>query len=121
MSTTLRQATCVLVQGVAVLIEGEPGSGKSALALALIDRGAMPPPHTAGLIEVRNVGLVTLPCTQGPVGLLLRLDHHAPRYVDEAASELVCGVQVPVIALYPDCATLPLRAEWALRIHALQP
>ena len=34
------QATCVAIGGRAVLIEGEPGSGKSSLALALIDRGA---------------------------------------------------------------------------------
>ena len=73
-------ATCVAVHGRAVLIEGPSGSGKSALALALIDRGAVligddgvtleqrgnallasPPPRIAGLLEVRNLGLLTFP------------------------------------------------------------
>ncbi|MES2698813.1 MAG: serine kinase [Pseudomonadota bacterium] len=136
----LHQATGVLVDGVVVLIEGEPGSGKTSLALALIDRGAvlvgddgvalelrdgalwaMPPPHTTGLIEVRNVGLVTLPCTQGPVGLVLRLDPAAPRYVEQADSASLGGVTVPLLALYPDTPALPLRAEWAVRLHARRP
>ena len=36
---TVRQASCVVIEGRAVLIEGEPGIGKSSLALALMDRG----------------------------------------------------------------------------------
>jgi HPr kinase/phosphorylase len=36
----LHQATCIAIANRAVLIEGEPGSGKSSLALVLIDRGA---------------------------------------------------------------------------------
>ncbi|HEY6868656.1 MAG TPA: HPr kinase/phosphatase C-terminal domain-containing protein, partial [Novosphingobium sp.] len=85
----LYQATCVAIGGRAVLITGEPGSGKSSLALALIDRGALlvgddgvalaaragrllasPAPATTGLIEVRNVGLLTRPVARGvPVAL----------------------------------------------------
>lgn len=38
--SSLHQATCVAIGGRGVLIEGLPGSGKSSLALALIDRGA---------------------------------------------------------------------------------
>lgn len=136
----LHQATGVLVDGVVVLIEGEPGSGKTSLALALIDRGAtlvgddgvalelrdgtvwaMPPPHTTGLIEVRNVGLATLPCTQGPVGLVLRLDPAAPRFIEQAETTALCGVAVPALALYPDTPALPLRTEWAVRLHARRP
>ncbi len=140
MSTALRQATCVLIDGCTVLIEGPPGCGKSSLALALIDRGAVlvgddgvalevrgtrlwasPPPNITGLLEVRNVGLVELPVSQGPVGLLLQLDPDAPRFVDSAALLDICGVQVPVIALFPDTPALALRAEWAVRKHALHP
>lgn len=134
----LRQATGVLVDGRVVLIEGEPGSGKSALALALIDRGAIlvgddgvalelrdghlwasPPPHTAGLIEIRNVGLARLPCSEGRVGLVLRLDPLAPRFVERAGAVEIGGVSLPLLALYPDTPALPLRAEWAVRMHAL--
>lgn len=137
MTTILRQATGVLVGGCVVLIEGPPGCGKSSLALALIDRGAVlvgddgvalalhgnslwasPPPNITGLLEVRNVGLVELPVGEGPVGLLLQLDPAAPRFVDHPAAELVSGVQVPAIALFPDTPALHLRAEWAVRKYA---
>ena len=36
----LANVTAVVVDGQVLLIEGPPGAGKSALALALIDRGA---------------------------------------------------------------------------------
>ncbi|TIX52148.1 serine kinase [Alteraurantiacibacter aquimixticola] len=133
----MRQSSCVLVEGKAVLIEGEPGSGKSSLALALIDRGAQlvgddgvtlarrgetlwasPPPNTAGLIEIRNVGLVEMPAAEGPVALLLTLDPQAPRFVDQAGTIAIGGMQLPQIALFPDASTLPLRAEWAVRKYA---
>jgi serine kinase of HPr protein (carbohydrate metabolism regulator) len=135
----LRQATCVVVDGRAILIEGEPGSGKTSLALALIEQGGMlvgddgvalglregrvwasPPPNTAGLIEVRNVGLARLPCGEGPVALVLRLDPSAPRYVEEAGSMELLGQAIPQILLYPDTSALALRALWALRLHGLR-
>lgn len=138
MSGNLHQATCVLIGGRAVLIEGPPGTGKSSLALALIDRGAVlvgddgvmlthrdgrlwasPPPAIAGLIEIRNVGLVTMPVSEGPVALLLRLDPAAPRYVERAERTTLLGADVPLIALYPDSPAVALRAEWALRLHGL--
>jgi hypothetical protein len=131
------RASCVIIEGCAVLIEGPPGSGKSSLALALIDRGATlvgddgvmleqrdghlwasPPPAIAGLLEVRNVGLVEMPTADGPVGLVLRLDPAAPRYVEVADRVVMLGVVVPVIRLYPDSPALYLRAEWAVRKHA---
>ena len=40
---------------------------------------------------------------------------------DNAALMDICGVQVPVITLFPDTPALALRAEWALRKHALHP
>ena len=138
MTPLLHQATGVLVDGRVVLIEGEPGTGKTSLALALIDRGAMlvgddgvalelreghlwaaPAPATAGLIEIRNVGLARLPCTEGRVGLVLRLDPGAPRYVERPGVAHVAGTALPLLTLYPDTPALPLRAEWAVRLHAL--
>ena len=134
MSAIIRQATCVAIGGRALLIEGEPGSGKSSLALALIDRGAVlvgddavtlelrgdrvhasPPPNIAGRLEIRNVGLVTLPVTEALVALLVTLDEAAPRQPDPAASTDLLGCKVPHLALYPGAAALTLRAEYALR------
>ncbi len=139
MNSAVHQATCVSIGGRAVLIEGPPGSGKSSLALALVDRGAEligddgvtlstrgealwadPPPNTAGQIEIRNVGLVEMPATSGPVALLLRLDTDAPRFVEQAGTASFLGLEVPVIALFPDPSILPLRAEWALRQYGLR-
>lgn len=135
-----RQASCVAIGGRAVLIEGAPGSGKSSLALALIDRGAeligddgvlveprggalhaLPHPNTRGLIEVRNVGIVTMPARDdAPVALALWLDEEAPRFIDRAETLLVEGISVPLIRLWPYSPTLALRAELALSRYGLE-
>jgi serine kinase of HPr protein (carbohydrate metabolism regulator) len=128
------QASAVAIGGRAVLIEGPPGIGKSSLALALIDRGASligddavmleagegallahPHPRVAGLIEVRNVGLVTLPVVAAvPVALVLLLDAAAPRHIDAAEIVQRAGVMLPLVRLWPDSPVLALRAELAL-------
>lgn len=105
MTSLVRQAGCVAIDGRAVLIEGPSASGKSSLALALIDRGAVlvgddgvtlearegrlwasPPPNIAGKLEIRNLGIVTLPVTSAPLSLVLMLDDAAPRYIEQAGS-----------------------------------
>ena len=135
---TAHQATCVAIGSRALLIEGPPGSGKSSLALALIDRGAtlvgddgvllepragrawaLPPPTIAGLLEIRNVGLVTLPALAAPLALVLRLDPAAPRAVETAEQVELCGLRLPLIRLWPGSPALALRAEWALKSHGL--
>ena len=76
----LMHASCVAVSGRAVLITGPSGSGKSALALALMAHGAdlvaddqtaltlqdglltaSAPPTLRGLIEARGVGILSAP------------------------------------------------------------
>jgi HPr kinase/phosphorylase len=78
--------TAVLYRGDGVLIRGDSGSGKSSLALALIERGgkliaddrimlsavngrliATPPGSIGGQIELRGHGLVTVPHERGCV------------------------------------------------------
>lgn len=130
----LHQATGVAIGGRGVLIEGPPGSGKSSLALALIDRGAQlvgddgvalsargtrlyasPPPLIAGMIEVRNVGLLSLPpVADVPVALVLVLDPAAPRFIDAPQQCERAGIALPLVQLWPDSPVLHLRAELAL-------
>jgi serine kinase of HPr protein (carbohydrate metabolism regulator) len=132
----VHQYTGIAIGGRGVLIDGPSGSGKSALALALIDRGAVligddgvsiepgapaplasPPPNIAGLIEIRGVGIVQVPTARAPISLFITLDAHAPRHVERPATIDLAGGAVPHLRLYPDAATLPLRTEWALRLY----
>ncbi len=139
----LHQATGVSIGGRGLLIEGPPGSGKSSLALALIDRGAVligddgvaldwagsgaqdrllasPAPATTGLLEVRGLGLIPVPTTSAvPVALVLVLDRDGPRFITEAESTIRRGVSLPLIRLWPDSPVLALRAELALEHYGL--
>lgn len=133
------QATCVAIGGRAILIEGAPGSGKSSLALALIDRGAvlvgddgvlieprserlvaLPHPNTRGLLEVRNLGLLTFPvCDEAPVALVIILDPDAPRFVEGPESATRAGVTLPLLRLSPESTVQHLKAELALKHYGL--
>ncbi len=135
----LHAASCVAIGGRAVLIEGPSGSGKSSLALALIDRGAVlmgddgvrlelrskrlhafPPPNIAGLLEVRNLGLLGFPTAADlPVALVLRLDAQAPRFVETAEVAEIGGIALPLVRLWPDGQVLAPKAELALKLYGL--
>lgn len=138
MKIKLPNVTGVAIGGRGLLIAGEAGSGKSSLALALIDRGAKligddglrieerdghplacPPTTTKGLIEVRNVGLVKLPTCEAPISLVLQLTTLAPRYPMELATTTLAGMDIPVLLFRPGDATQALRAEYALGKHGL--
>ncbi len=140
MSVVPHQATGVAIAGRGMLIEGAPGAGKSSLALLLIDRGAaligddgvlleargaalwaLPHPSTAGLLEIRNVGLVTYDCAPAPVALVITLDEAAPRFIDAPEWTMRGGVTVPLIRLWPHTPALALRAEAALVRYGTTP
>ncbi|XUU59449.1 HPr kinase/phosphorylase [Erythrobacter sp. HA6-11] len=133
------QASAVSIDGRAVLIKGAPGSGKSTLVLALIDRGAAligddgvslemagnhviasPPPNITGMLEIRGVGMADMPTASAPLSLLIDLDSENERLPQPLATSDLLGLSIPCLALgKSDASSLPLRVEWGLRMHGL--
>jgi serine kinase of HPr protein (carbohydrate metabolism regulator) len=125
-------ASTVAIAGRAVMIMGASGSGKSDLALRLIDRGAMlvsddytrvravdgrvvgaPPATIAGRIEVRGLGVLDMPyATQATVALAVRLGEE-DRMPEEAWTD-IAGVRLPVVSIDPRPASAPIKVELAL-------
>lgn len=125
-------ANCVAIHGRAVLIEGPSGSGKSDLALRLIDRGAVlisddytellaadghliasAPGTIAGRIEVRGLGIVAMPLGPPcPVALVVRAG--APERMPEPATCAMAGFEVPMITLPLLEPSAPIKVELAL-------
>ena len=138
MSATLVHASCVAIDGRAVLIGGASGRGKSDLALRLIDRGATlvsddytnvaahagrlsatAPATIAGRIEMRGVGIVEMEAVS-EVAVCLYVDLDAePERLPQPASRAIAGADIPAIALAALEASAPLKVEAALRLHGL--
>lgn len=134
MTARAHQITAVAISGRALLIDGAPGSGKSSLALALIDRGAVligddgvmleprdgtllvsPHPNTHGLLEVRNLGILPFPvCPQAPASLVIRLERDAPRFIEGPESTALLGISLPMIVIEEAGPNPALKAELAL-------
>lgn len=134
-SSEMLHATCVAIDGRAVLLSGASGMGKSDLALRLIDRGARlvsddytlvkridgrlvatAPATIAGRMEVRGLGVVAMAhLDDAPVALLVELADRVERMPDEAAVRAVAGVDVPVVRLIGYEPSAPIKVELALR------
>ena len=135
MSAQPIHGTAVVAQGRAVLLRGPSGSGKSDLALRLIDRGfvlvaddqvllsrdgdqliAQAPSTIAGLIELRGLGLVTLPyCQKAPIHLIADLvpAQQVERLPASHAIEFF-GLDIPCLRLHAFDATTALKISIAL-------
>jgi RNase adaptor protein for sRNA GlmZ degradation len=138
-ATMLVHATAVAVHGRAILLRGPSGSGKSDLALRLIDGGAHlvaddqcelrrehdrilvgAPPTIAGLIEVRGVGILRMTAEDRvPLALVADLvpGTSVERLPDERAETLL-GIAVPIVALDPFAASATAKLRLALQAFA---
>lgn len=128
-------ATAVCIDGKGVLLIGPSGSGKSNLALRLIDRGAIlicddrvivdtentPPtlrqaPNIAGMLEVRGLGIVKLPSvTPAPLHLCVMVGSETMRMPDEDVMHVIDGVSIPSINVNTYSASAPIIVELALK------
>ena len=131
----LVHATTVAIGGRAVLLRGPSGSGKSDLALRLIDAGARlvaddrselwregdailvrAPVAIAGLVEARGVGILRIDSV-ALARLSLIVDLAAPEAIErlpEPQSETILGLAIPLIALAPFEASAPAKLRLAL-------
>jgi len=135
----LVHATAVAIDGGAVLLRGPPGSGKSDLALRLIDGGARliaddqtvllrrdahilvrAPATIAGLIEVRGVGVLRLdPLDEVQLALIVDLVPAAEvERLPEPRFETILGLAIPLLALAPFEASAAAKLRIALRTLA---
>ena len=119
--------SCVAREQAGVLLLGEPGSGKSDLALRLIARGfvlvaddqvafdngiARPPASLAGMLEVRGLGILRLPyLTEAPVAIAIELGGLGPRL---PAPHRHAELGLPVLRLDAALASAPERVCLAL-------
>lgn len=132
-------ASCVELDGVGVLLLGSPGSGKSDLALRLIDAGArlvaddrvvletlegrliaQAPPALAGLIEVRGLGIQRLAFVDAvAVGLVAELvPLEDIERLPERPETTVAGVTLPLVKLWAFEAAAAAKIRLAARTLA---
>jgi HPr kinase/phosphorylase len=115
--TTIVHGSAVAFAGRGVLILGGSGSGKSALALALIGRGAAlvaddrvelarrgnallaaAPSAIAGLVEARGVGILRLPAVpEAVVTLAVDLDRPPAARMPQPATITLLGIGIELI------------------------
>ena len=139
LSSETRHASCIAIGGRGVLITGPSGSGKSDLALRLIDRGAAlvsddytivrrngdrliasAPPNITGLIEIRGVGLVPMAFqTDVPVALIVSIAEEIDRMPDDLELEVIAGVSIPQCAIVALEASAPIKVEQLLALKGL--
>ncbi len=130
--TAAIHATAVAIDGLAVLLTGPSGSGKSDLGLRLIDRGAVligddyveldaelmvrPVAALAGKLEIRGLDIVdehyVAPC---PLRLIVELGADGERAPASWPMRDLNGWSLPLLRLNAFAASAPLKVEYALK------
>ena len=110
-------STSVVIDDNGVLILGDSGSGKSDLALRLIDNGATLisddisicrknsnniylycPPEIKGLLEVREIGIITVPFVERiRLRLVVNLKSNNNERFPKDTSFRIMGIKIPTI------------------------
>src|SRR6187551_1728567 len=134
LSAETLHASTVAIDGRAVMISGPSGSGKSDLALRLLDRGfvlvsddqtlvrkdngrvlASAPPTIRGKLEVRGVGIVEMETIDNvPLALVVELTSDIQRLPDDSRERLVLDVKLPLISVDAMTASAPSKVALAL-------
>lgn len=128
-------ATAVAISGAGMLIRGKSGSGKSDLALRLIDRGAVlisddqvnvqrledslllsPPASLAGKLEVRSLGICEREHVSGiELKLIVDLKGQPDRFPMGKQDTFLLGINVPTCTLDAMETSAAIKAEMALQ------
>lgn len=128
----LVHGTAVEIDGWAVLLTGQSGSGKSDLALRLIDRGAVlvgddyveiddeltahPKSEIAGKLEVRGLGITKMDHrAPSPLRLLVELGDDGERLPASRPLRDLNGWSIPLLRLDAFAASAPIKVELALK------
>ncbi len=135
MSSGILHATAVAIDGHGVLITGPSGSGKSDLALRLIDRGAKlvsddavainlvdgklmlaTAPNIEGKIEVRGIGICDVDTVSlMPLRLVVDLCSDVERMPPSCRTTHIRSYDIPYFALVPFEPSAAIKLEYALR------
>ena len=134
LSSEAVHASSVAIDDRAILITGVSGSGKSDLALRLIDRGftlisddqtlvrrdgdrliASAPPSIKGKLEIRGIGIIEMETANDvPVALLVELTSDIQRLPDDSRERPILGINLPLVTI--DATTASAAAKVALAL-----